>query len=338
MKQRYQWLDIAKGIAIILVVIGHVVSSYHSSKLYLDNNLFIIVHNFAYSFHMALFMIVSGFLFALSSKKRISIRSKEIKKKIINYGIPYVIFSFVWWIFKIVLASHANTQVSIYDLLLIPIYPISFMWFIYALLIMQLIQLFLEPKTLRYKVTHLLIAFAFLLLQPTLSQLLEIIHFEDLIICDVMKFYLYFLLGIYFPDIFESILKITWLKWGIFFLIFILMFSCNEYFSIENKIVKLLLALVGSYIVLSFSYSLKQNKILEFLGKNSLPIYVLHGLAIAATRSIITHLYDGSDYYGVFPLFLCSVMGVLIPVIIYLILRKIWKFDFIFSPGKYIKF
>ena len=40
MKERIHWIDLAKGFAIILVVVGHVVSSYHEAGMFLDNHLF----------------------------------------------------------------------------------------------------------------------------------------------------------------------------------------------------------------------------------------------------------------------------------------------------------
>ena len=39
MDKRVEWVDCAKGMAIILVVIGHVVSSYHESGLYLNSSI-----------------------------------------------------------------------------------------------------------------------------------------------------------------------------------------------------------------------------------------------------------------------------------------------------------
>ena len=50
-KRRIEYIDIAKGIAIILMIMGHV-CSYGSWK-----------RNIIYSFHMPLFIIVSGMFF-----------------------------------------------------------------------------------------------------------------------------------------------------------------------------------------------------------------------------------------------------------------------------------
>ena len=48
-KKRIEYIDIARGIAIILMVIGHVVSGYKRAIIF--------------SFHMPLFIIISGFFF-----------------------------------------------------------------------------------------------------------------------------------------------------------------------------------------------------------------------------------------------------------------------------------
>ena len=60
---RSLYIDIVKGIAIILVVFGHGIEYY--SDEYLAGNLFYSdkLHNIIYAFHMPLFMLVSGYLF-----------------------------------------------------------------------------------------------------------------------------------------------------------------------------------------------------------------------------------------------------------------------------------
>ena len=169
MKERVHWIDLSKGIAIILVVIGHVVSSYHEAGLYQDNHLFNFSHQFAYSFHMALFMILSGYL-ASKGKKR-GTRSQQALQKLINYGIPYVIFSVIWVSMKLLMAGHTNSAVSVKDLLFIPVYPISFMWFIYALIFMQVIQVFVNPKSIVGKGIHLLVAWGGVLHTTIFSEI-----------------------------------------------------------------------------------------------------------------------------------------------------------------------
>lgn len=82
-QDRLSWIDILKGIGIILVVIGHI---------YANDTTF----NWIYSFHMPLFFFAAGWLY----KKRDI--WKYIKSKIITVVIPYFAFSYsvlIYWLF-----------------------------------------------------------------------------------------------------------------------------------------------------------------------------------------------------------------------------------------------
>lgn len=78
MKERSRYIDISKGVAICLVIIGHTIqmasgNEYRVKEMFYDNLLF----KFIYSFHMPLFMLVSGFLF-YNTVSRYSIRKVAI--------------------------------------------------------------------------------------------------------------------------------------------------------------------------------------------------------------------------------------------------------------------
>ena len=62
MSERIKWIDIAKGIAIIMVVMGHVVVSYHNVHQYETSTLFNFSYLFGRGFRMPLFMLISGML------------------------------------------------------------------------------------------------------------------------------------------------------------------------------------------------------------------------------------------------------------------------------------
>lgn len=51
--QRYEWIDIAKGMAIICVVIGHATVGNH-------------IYDMIYAFHMPFFFIMAGYLLNIS--------------------------------------------------------------------------------------------------------------------------------------------------------------------------------------------------------------------------------------------------------------------------------
>ena len=82
---------------------------------------------------------------------------------------------------------------------------------------------------------------------------------------------------------------------------------------------------------------LMSNRILRYIGKRTLPIYMLQGIVIAASRVLITRIRLNGTY-GIISLFICTVTGVIVPLLIYEARQKLFKFDFIFTPTKYIKF
>jgi fucose 4-O-acetylase-like acetyltransferase len=59
----------------------------------------------------------------------------------ISLGVPYLIFSIMYWVSKVIMSGDVNNQVGIKELLLIPIVPLSTLWFIYALLIFWFIRM-----------------------------------------------------------------------------------------------------------------------------------------------------------------------------------------------------
>lgn len=97
-KERNTYIDVVKAITIILVVFGHCIQygsgeAFFSSEAYFDNKVFI----FIYSFHMPLFMLISGYLFAFTVKNLFS--NDDVKtiivKKVKQLIIPLLSWSFV---------------------------------------------------------------------------------------------------------------------------------------------------------------------------------------------------------------------------------------------------
>ena len=61
---RQDWLDLTKGIAILLVVIGHVFRGYTAAGLFPEyQTAFAYIDYTIYSFHMPLFFLLSGYLY-----------------------------------------------------------------------------------------------------------------------------------------------------------------------------------------------------------------------------------------------------------------------------------
>ena len=95
-KQRIQYLDIAKGFGIILVVYGHLLRRQSIFETIKDYSIYI------YSFHMALFFFISGiclFLKFNDSDKDFSIK-KECISLVKKLFVPYMVWSIIYIFFS----------------------------------------------------------------------------------------------------------------------------------------------------------------------------------------------------------------------------------------------
>lgn len=127
-KERILFIDIAKAICIILVVIGHYVPA-HSPNWYIT------LHDVIYTFHMPLFMFASGYIYIATKK---DIRYKDfIRQKIRRLMIPYISTSFIVISIKLLSQRQAFVEnpVNLYSYLKLFYAPEAgyFLWFIWAL-------------------------------------------------------------------------------------------------------------------------------------------------------------------------------------------------------------
>lgn len=98
MKERIEWIDWLKGIALVLVIIGHT----FRTSMYSENMIYGYIKSFIYAFHMPLFISISGFLFQSNRNNYMNInildffrnKWKSYMKPLISYAaIMYIIFS-----------------------------------------------------------------------------------------------------------------------------------------------------------------------------------------------------------------------------------------------------
>ena len=122
-KQKINWLLILQGWAMLWVVIGHSgpSASFDDYPAYATH-----LWNFAYSFHMSLFIMVSGFLFYLTRLDNEKWTYwAMLKEKLVRFGIPFVVFTFIALIMKSVFAGVVDraTTLSFGELANAILYP-----------------------------------------------------------------------------------------------------------------------------------------------------------------------------------------------------------------------
>ena len=129
MAKRIVYIDIAKALCIILVVIGH----YSPDGC---PEWWMAVHDFIYSFHMPLFMFASGFVY-IATKRDGEKYGEFIMKKIKRLMIPYFVVSSIVITIKLLTEGHAYVQnpKTVMSFVKMFYYPEAgfFLWFIWAL-------------------------------------------------------------------------------------------------------------------------------------------------------------------------------------------------------------
>jgi fucose 4-O-acetylase-like acetyltransferase len=311
-KKFYEEINIARGIGIILVIFGH---SFPDAQLGTYNNSFLYKYIFQtiYSFHMALFFMMSGFV----SYKLINITLKEekikvIKSKFLRLMLPYLIISIPSLILKFVFSDLAynsfdfnNSVINVFE----GINPNGGLWFLYALFIVSIIAIFTNKQTFK------IVTISFLIFYFVFSHKIELFTLGQ--ICEKGVFYFF---GIVIHDYYEKIKPFLKNKYLILCSM-ILLFGGNYLtmaYSLELKILKFAITIVGIYLVISLSNYIitirsKVRRILNILGDYSYDIYLISYFIQVPIRVILfTKLKINYDIVVAMML----ISGILTPIII----------------------
>lgn len=143
MCKRERWIDVAKGIAILAVVVGHVIGGLQNSGIIQKEDLFANALIFVvYKFHMPVFLFFSGYCYKKGSICTLREYVAYFKKNVINLGIPYVVFSAVYILMNYAIATTiggVNTTFGVKHIIQIWYKPVAQYWFLYVLLGLKLL-------------------------------------------------------------------------------------------------------------------------------------------------------------------------------------------------------
>lgn len=135
---RCREMDISKGFAIYLVILGHYIQCYSGSQhYYFDNSLYLTI----YTFHMPLFMFISGCVFS-RSLSRSNLRAVFIKRaRQLLY--PYCLWGAIVIVIHILLNYFAY-RLSFIDTVFYTIKNTSLYWFLLSLFMSSSIAIICE--------------------------------------------------------------------------------------------------------------------------------------------------------------------------------------------------
>lgn len=309
-KIRLTYLDIAKGISIILVVTGHLMARSGPP----GPDWYLTFHRVIYLFHMPLFMALAGMTFGSALPRQLELSGywRVVWPRVQRLLIPYIIFGVVIVAGKILAAKliHVDNQPQsfieeMWSLLLFPRRgATSFLWFIYVLMMYQIVLTLLIPIG-RIPVTAIMvigIAANFLVLP------------DFLLIDEVIEFLPFFCFGMILmanlqrmETVFESL---GWL--------FVLMFAAGLLVAIYSHVPKWFLGLLSIPAVLFISQKLpaRPGAWLSVVGISTFSIYLMNTIVIGLTKAALLPLLSWNDANFIVFFIVCSLLGTTVPIAI----------------------
>lgn len=130
--QRLEWIDLAKGVGILLVVIGHAGRGVLNAGVPDENALLPLMDRAIYAFHMPLFFVLSGVTFGMRPPANIM---PTLAQKTWRLFYALAIWTYAFLAMRALAGSNTNTGGSWGDLLILPVPPVAHFWFLWALLV-----------------------------------------------------------------------------------------------------------------------------------------------------------------------------------------------------------
>lgn len=275
-------IDFMKGFAILLVVFGH---SIQINYIDFDG---VFLFKFIYSFHMPIFILISGYLAAKSLSRSGCNVEKCIFQKAFFLLIPY----FSWYFISFILASTFSFSTIFENIKLLFIGVDRGLWFLYILFLLYCI-LYISSK-FKYKYAILII---FILIIP-MNKILGMYLLKWYLIFFVIGMALYDLKDLKIFFLVKNISNSKIIKYSIFILFSISLFFWertyvsnsifpNAYYLFTYKFFVAILGMLSFYFICKSLSGIKIiSSIFNLFGRNSLRIYILNFIFLAYLKEI----------------------------------------------------
>lgn len=325
-KTREKWVDDVKVIACILVVLGHFFQSMTKANILPENDLYEWFETTIYYFHVPLFFICSGYLYQKYSKvNNVGGWCKNVAKKALALGVPYLTFSTATWLLKTVFADSVNKQAdSLFSTLIVN--PSAPYWYLYALFFIFLVT----PtfSSVKVAVVGLIVALAAKVLILTGG-------YSVYAVSTVLSNEIWFVLGMSICA-FDVQLKGKRAQGAICGLLFVILSIVVYTAEISGSVISFAMGLLAcvAVILMVADFEEKFGKAMDFLAKYTMPIFLMHTLFAAPTRSVLLKMgIENASIHVVLGLGI-SFVG---PIIIAWIMKKTKWLEFFLYPDKALK-
>lgn len=320
-------VDKLKGYACLLVLFGHVIMGIRLAGINIPS-FFEGVEKFVWSFHVALFMFLSGVVYKETGEwKTKKTKTQFIIHKLLNLGIPYFVFSAVYIAINSFIGE-ANTQSSLSDILNIWKTPVAQYWFLYALFFLFLIWTCFSGLLKNWQTTLIVVLIGYVL--PLFGIGLGSL---DVVFYSALAFgigtFINFSQLTKLPTIFKIVTVLAHLAVGVLLVIL---------GKIEDAFYKEIMTLFGIYSSIMFISLIQDIKIISrfllFINKYSLQIYLLHTIFTAGIRVILIRVNITN---WLIHIIMGTVCGIFFSILASVIAKKTKFLDIFFFPTKTIK-
>lgn len=311
--QRILWIDGAKGIAILLVVLAHVWRGLRDAGM-LDWTAAYATADFTiYAFHMPAFFLLAGLTTPYSLRKG---APSFLRSKVATVAYPYFVWSLIQGVIMVALARVTNGKVTFDNLLAIPYRPMAQFWFLYILFLLQVAIAIFKPRML-------------LLLSIVSFFAAQFLFKYDTMAFNIGHFALFFAAGAALSDRL-LVLPTRLPAWSAATAFALFAFAYHFTTLYYLNIVVLPLALAGCLLVAWSAAAAAPTAIgntLGKLGQYSMSIYVMHIMAASGIRIALRKV--GLPPYGEIYLLAGTLAGVLLPIAGHAVLARanlLWLF------------
>ena len=319
MNTRANWVDYGKGIGIILMIYGHLLSSAYHGGIKVPEHFFALSDSIIYGFHMPFFFFLSGLFVENSFRKRGA--KVYLLDKFSRIAYPYIIWSILQVSVEVIFSDHTQKGATISDLLAVIYRPWGQFWFLYALLLMYVTYAIFN-KLGKYATPLMLITAIVLYFYPIPINMMALGSYSIHLI--------FFTSGIIFRKRFVEAEKLNIPIWVVILLLAALIGS--GYFIFENLVEPMRLAgrshpfyylylsILGIIACTALAQYLSKRNIAQFLqtlGAYSLQIYLVHMLAGVGIRMVLLLVFNIQNWI------IHMLIGVTFALVIPILMQKI---------------
>ena len=264
-KNYYEEINIIRGLTLLFVLIGHCFVYPPTEN---ENYIVYCIYTFVYSFHIAVFFFISGFL---ASPKILTGKfdlKKETIKKARRILIPYFVVSIITFLMKIIMSDFAKNDVKLKDFwkIFIGISPNGGMWFLYSLFVLSMLFMLFSKAKIRSRIFFIF----FGLVTYTISLVPGVYLIRNL-----LKYCIFFALGIVFNSIYKfKVKKVILIDVAVisFLLLILATVDQNNWYIYTG-----LLGIIFSFCIGLLLKGKKSfmNKLMNELGQYSYDIYIV---------------------------------------------------------------